>query len=437
MGSENMKILVFSDSAWDDTNALGNTLSNWFSGDIWKCDSFANIYFRNSFPNNSICNSYFKITIFDMVKHYFKNNKIGVSFKTGNNNIEIISKNNLNFEKKCINLVHKIKSNFIYSIMDYLFRKEKWINTKLINYVKDFNPDIVFAFLTSVSSLNSFVKYIKNNTDSKVVIFIADDMLNIYNNKPKYQKKLLIRDMQNIITNSDKIYAISDKIKEEYMIKYNKNIDILYKGCNFKYDVKNTINNPLEFVYAGNLLYGRDKVLSIIAKSIDKYNTISNKRVAILKIYTSDYIDTSLKKELCIGESSFVMGKKNYDEIQRIMNLADFNIHVESFDKQNIEKVRYSFSTKIIDCLQSGSNFIGIGPDTINSIQYISKIPGVTIINQIDSIEESIFKLVKNKNQIIDNSNKIRTYAKKYHDSNKTQKRIRKEFLKLIENGSE
>lgn len=30
------------------------------------------------------------------------------------------------------------------------------------------------------------------------------------------------------------------------------------------------------------------------------------------------------------------------------------------FDKDNIETVRYSFSTKIIDCLQSGNQVLGI-----------------------------------------------------------------------------
>ncbi len=46
------------------------------------------------------------------------------------------------------------------------------------------------------------------------------------------------------------------------------------------------------------------------------------------------------------------MGPRSYDEIKHIMHEADVVLHVESFDEKSIETVKYSFSTKIIDCLQ-------------------------------------------------------------------------------------
>ena len=43
-----MKILVFSQMVWDDTNSLGNTMSNFFDGKSWENDSFYHIYMRNA-----------------------------------------------------------------------------------------------------------------------------------------------------------------------------------------------------------------------------------------------------------------------------------------------------------------------------------------------------------------------------------------------------
>ena len=66
-----MNILVFSNSAWDDTKSLGNTMSNFFSGDIWKKDNFSNIYLRNAMPNNNVCKDYYRMTLLDMMKNSF------------------------------------------------------------------------------------------------------------------------------------------------------------------------------------------------------------------------------------------------------------------------------------------------------------------------------------------------------------------------------
>lgn len=67
------------------------------------------------------------------------------------------------------------------------------------------------------------------------------------------------------------------------------------------------------------------------------------------------------------------MGPRSYDEIKHIMHEADVVLHVESFDEKSIETVKYSFSTKIIDCLQSGSQILGVGPSGIASIEYLKK----------------------------------------------------------------
>ena len=64
-----MKILVFSNCEWDNTNSLGNTLSNFFEGEIWKNDDFYNIYMRNSLPNNNVCKNYYRMSLIDMIKY--------------------------------------------------------------------------------------------------------------------------------------------------------------------------------------------------------------------------------------------------------------------------------------------------------------------------------------------------------------------------------
>ena len=424
-----MNILVFSDSAWDDTNSLGNTMSNFFSGNAWKNDNFSNIYLRNAKPNNKVCKKYYRMTIFDMVKHFFNKEKIGFEFDYENENKQIENTSKEKSEQKLINILHKYSIQPIYYFMDWIYRKEKWNNKKLKKYISDFKPDIVFSFLTNVSILNPFVEYIKKNTNAKVIVFIADDVYGQYTRRNALFRKKYLKDMENIINNSDIIYAISNELCEEYGKIYNKEIKLLYKGCKFNYPVKSEINSIIKFVYAGNLLYGRDKILAKIAKAIEKCN--KNKPKAFLEIYTGTNINEDLEKSLNIENSSSIMGKRNYEEIKQIMNNAEYNLHVESFDCKNMEDVKYSFSTKIIDCLQSGSTCIGIGPSNISSIKYINKIPGAYVIEDLEKIEANIYELIENKDQILNNAKIIREYALEKHDIDKNQMKLRNDFERI------
>lgn len=82
---------------------------------------------------------------------------------------------------------------------------------------------------------------------------------------------------------------------------------------------------------------------------------------ASLEIYSTATITEELDKKLNIKDSSRLMGSRPYDEITEILREADIVLHVESFEQKSIDKVRYSLSTKVADCLQSGAFVLGIG----------------------------------------------------------------------------
>ena len=63
-----MRILIVTRNAWDDTNSIGNTVSNFFGG-IPDAE-FANLYFRSSMPNNRLCKRYFQVTEKDVLRFW-------------------------------------------------------------------------------------------------------------------------------------------------------------------------------------------------------------------------------------------------------------------------------------------------------------------------------------------------------------------------------
>ena len=404
-----MRILVLSRNAWDDTNSIGNTLSNFFA-DMEDVE-FANIYFRSSKPNNGLCKKYYRVTEKDILKNYFSPKKIGQSVEYSKS----INEKAIGYsrEKKLISFIHRFNLRFFYWISDALFNSEKWINKKLDSFITDFNPDIVFSFAKSSSQYYLTIKHIKKLFDSKIVLWIADDeytSLSLKNNKAS---KRDLKRLEYVINAGTKVYGCSQQICDYYNDIFNCHSTPHYKNCHFDYPVRTSVNNPIKIVYAGNLLFGREKTLCEIVAQLTKLNALGQK--FCLEIYSNTFLSKEQKQLLTKSGVSAFLGQRSYEEIKSILSNSDILLIIESFEPGEILKTKYSFSTKIIDCLQSGSSILAIGPNGIATIDYVKSIPGAEVINDIKYFENLMSEIADNPLLLVENANRIRQFALQNH----------------------
>lgn len=426
-----MNVFVFSEAAWDDKNSFGNTVSNFLCGDVWKNDHFCNFYARKQLPDNRANAVYYNLSAVDIVKGILKLHIEGRVFsekdipeKKKNMDAAHIK------EQKSIDKLHNNHSEFIYYGHEQIWRSRLWRNRSFQRFVAENNPDILFAFATSPYILWPLIQYLKKHTACKVVLLVADDVYGSFDHCAFYRRGYLRRELENCILAADKLYGISDEMSELYSKRFGKPVTTLYKGCDLSMEPKQHLNQPLRFVYAGNLLWGREDTLAQVAEVLEKLNRDGQR--AVLEIYTGTTITEQLRQKLERGSSSRIMGSRPYEEIKRIMHEADVVLHVESFEKKQQDTVRYSFSTKIIDCLQSGNQILGIGPEKIASIAYLRKIPGVTVVDHPGKMEASITSLVEHPQDIQKNVEANRRFARQNHDLGTVQHTLRKSLADLL-----
>ena len=415
-----MRVLTLSNIEWSDSNAFGNTMSNFFSDalDI----ELASLYRRSSKPHNSVCKKYYKIPVSSIVKKFFTPKKIGSCFETDASGDVAITANT---EQKAIGFIHKFKLNrIIYAIEDMLFATKRWENDNFKTFLKDFNPDIVFSFAKASKTHLLFLNTIKKHCpDCKHVTFIVDDIYAAFSSK-KYKK--IISEQLKL---ASKVYAITPSLARKYKELFGVEIDILTKGCDFTRPVKEKNSHVKTIVYAGNLLYGRDKTLIRLGEEIKKHNDNSDNKL-MLNIYSPTVVDESVKNALNIQGASQFMGAKPYGEIVEIMNSADVVLHVESFDEEQKKVVMHSFSTKITDCMQSGSVLFSIGPEEVASIEATKNIDGAFCAVTMDEIRETITEI--SSADLNENAKNIRAYAKEHFAIEKIRQRIVDDFKKII-----
>lgn len=289
-----MRVLLLSNIEWSDNNAFGNTMSNLFSG--LDGIEVASLYRRSSMPNNNICKKYFKISYTSIIKNFLKKEKIGEYFEYQQSTE---TKTVQSTEKKAIGLVHKLKLNkVVYFIEDMLFATKKWENKNFKNFLKNFNPNIMFCFAKASKTHLLFIKTIlKHLPNCKVVTFVVDD---IYAANRDKRLKRIIAEQLNL---ASKVYAITPSLKNEYEGIFGVNIDILTKGCDFSLPVTRKQNPIKTIVYAGNLLYGRDKTLIKLAEEIKTHNDNSEDKL-FLKIFSPTIVDKSVIEALNVNGAS-------------------------------------------------------------------------------------------------------------------------------------
>lgn len=421
-----MNILVVGGGSWDDTSSLGNTFSNFFAN--WENANFYNLYFRNTRPNNSVCENYFKITTKELAKKIISPKKIGEFFRFSKQNVveeDIVGAK----EKRAISVIHKYNLKFVYDVEDLLWSFNGWKNKNLDEFIELADPDVIFTFAAGNVNITRSVEYIKSKTNAKLVLLVADDIHTAYRLSSNRHHKRLRNGLDRMIGLADKVYGISRDMCDYYHNIYGVDMIPLYKGCSFENEPMPTVNKPIKIVYAGNLQLGRFDTIVDLIQCLDKLN--HNGISVTLDVYSATLIDDEQREQLNFGNISKFHGGISYNEVKKKMSEADIVLHVESFDKKEMEKVRYSFSTKIIDCLQSGSVMLAIGPEGISSIEYPKEIPGAIVVDNLTKMYDVLNDSLENEKDLVLRAEQIRSFAIERHSIDNVRKSLQQNFIDL------
>ena len=426
-----MKVLVVSTNPWKNENSIGNTFSNWFEGQSDM--DFSNIFFRSGTPNNTVCNDYFRITTVSNIKHCLSKEKIGTHFTyscEAQNASAPAAPQTEHKERRFIDFLHRHNLQFVHGLEDTVWKMGRWKNKKLLNYVKEYDPDIIFSFAIGTNPYTLMLQYLKEHSRAKLVLYVADDVHAQYSIKKNATGKRRKKNLSNLINMADLLYTASEEMAEKYARIYERSFYPLYKGCELEQPPKTAVNDPIKLVYAGNIQLGRDEILADLAACIQRLN--ADKTKLTLEIYSNNTVSEDMQNRLNIPGCSALCKALPYGQIKEKLSDADIVLHVESFSETHTQYTRYSFSTKIIDCLQSGSVLLVIGPAGLSSVEYPRRIPGAIVVDNLDCLYSSLNEVVSAPAQLPVQAASIRKFAEEHHRIDHVRARLHQDFSKLL-----
>ena len=380
-----LRILVISDPPWAEENNTGNTLSNLFRN---VHAEFANLYFRAGIPHNDLCRYYYQVTDYQIMQRWLKGKAVGRSFT-----MEALKENKA-FEKDTSFDVKARRHRGFYTT---LLRELAWKVTKtdtdsMYRFIDAFHPDLIYAPIYGNLHMLRIMFAIQSHTHLPMVSLISDDHYFRQLKKTAFLERgyqhALKRSLRRLLKHISCLYTMSEEQAKAYGGLYGKPLKIMRKNAFVPY-VRHPKHVPLKILYAGGLYLGREKTLIEVAQAVKRLN--HGEHHFELHIYTNaaeHKVNTLLNDHV----NSFLHEGIPYRQLIEKYRDCDIALHAEGFDEVDAEVAKMSFSTKILDCLQSGAPVLCIAPKKNAGAEYLRR-EQAALICSLKDIESSLQEL--------------------------------------------
>lgn len=428
-----MKILLLISESWNDIVHPNNNMSNWF-----KDFEGVEIYTVSGGPQapvNSCCKNYFQLSDYDMAKALLPWKKAGKIIKL-NDYPKAKSDNLLSVtENKVYSKSNKLHSWFFRLARDFIWRFGKYDKKQLREFIESFNPDVIFSQRMGSVKMCRMERIVQSITSAPMVAYTGDNEYFVNAMPKQFLGKVHAlwtrRWLDRQIPSYSLYYSMSQEQMKFYSEKYGVKTDFLVKCGDFSSVVPhNTAHTPIKMVYAGKIYAGRWKTLALLVKNMEQFNS-EDIRLQ-LDIYTPDVLTTEQEVALNAPGWSTVHSVVKPEELLEIYKSSDIVIHAESLNKQDASATRFSFSTKIIDCLASGCAVMAICEEHQSGFVYLRENDIAITASSEEELVSVLKNLINNTGQVSCYAEKAVDFGKEHHQRREIQSKFINDFTKVI-----
>lgn len=434
-----MKVLVVSQPVFSNTNNMGKTLKGYFKK--FDPSEIAQLYFRKGTPKDvSSCENYYSFSDEDAIISIIKRNHYGKRFckeEIKRQNAEKVIREP---QEEAIDKIYKIKSKhkaWVLIIRDFLRSLSAWKNKELLNWIEEMDPDLLFFAAGDMIFSYEIVRYLAIHLKKPLVIVCLDDFY--INNRNKYdflgeiRQKRFLKTVKKTMDHTAALFTICDSMNRAYTELFHKKCYTLYTSAEDKKLVLN--QEASQISYIGNIGCGRCQSLLQIGEALSKLEGAEYPKY--IDVYSgSNHMECI--EMLKNGVGVRFHGAISENQVLEVMSNSMAVIHTESFEKEMMDRVRFSVSTKIAESLMYGPCMIAYGPEGIASIDYLKENHAAYVISSPEGLAEKLkefFDQQSIRENILKNA---RLLAHKNHDDDINPKKVREWIQEIVDcNGKE
>lgn len=374
--------------------STSRAFESYFSG--WDRECLAQIFSNTKKPVKGHCSTLFQITDKRMLKRRFtKKINTGMVYDYRDLDDEWVD-NSLEVGAKIYTNMYKLGSRrtpMTHLLRKIIWKKKYWCTDTLNRWLEKINPECVFLSFSDDFFIPEIALYAAEKFNIPIVSSIGDDYYfnTRFSLSPAYHiyKKKYRRLIERVFRHSGSAIYIGDKIRDRYNGVFGLRGETVYLTSEVKRREFKAIDreNPL-ICYFGNIGAGRNNSLNDIGHALGKINPNY-----MLNVFSNE---SDEKNIAVLRENPNVKyrGSISYAEVQRLNTESDIVVLVEGFSKKDIDKTRYSLSTKAADSLSSGSNILVYGSGDCGLIEYMDSTHAAAVCTNPNTLEQTISNFI-------------------------------------------
>lgn len=410
------QLLVISNNVLSRTNNNGKTIYSFIDG---LEDVFVNqLFFSGEVPRIEGF-SYYRISDKDILSGIFDKKKRG---KIVNPDEE----RNINDDYSIKNAVGR--NEFTLIAREMLWHR-KWLSPSLLEWLDNIKPEIILFVAGDAIFAYDICIFIQERYHSRLTVYVTDDYVVPRKHESflhSGRRNIIKRKLSSVLKISKCFYTISQSMQKEYKALFGKDS---FLAVNMSSDLKDANmsrnNDEIILIYAGSFYFGRAEVLHRLGLAIRSYND-KHETKAKLMMYSNSEPSNEIKRIICVSEASEYGGSLNCEQLKLHLNMADILVFVESFENDQIEKVKYSLSTKVPEYMSVGKPILALGPCCIGSMEYLSDV--AICVNNPETILDNLIILLDSKEKQIEYGRKSREKYLKNHNIDE----LKKDFIRNV-----
>ena len=423
------RVLIISHEVLSGTTGMGRTMDTYFSG--WPSDAIAQLYIQSEVPTDPLCGNYFRFTDPDALKSLVQRRRRGRIFGEADvqpDRPSSVDKGNLtgvyNYGRK--------RTPMIFFARDTMWKLSGWKHSGMVEWAENFRPDVIFFASGDYAFSYEITRFLAKHLNIPYLVCCFDDFYLFNPNKTlflgEFRQRNFMRTVRETMHGAAGILTLNEMMAEAYGTLFGRPCGVVYAASTMKDEPDPTDKQGI--VYLGDISLGRNEQLCAVA---DALKECAGKGIPeAIDVYTAE-TDPGYLAPLRNHPGIRFHGAVPGDQVAGIIRRAKAVIHTESFDPMTREQVRYSLSTKIPDCLASGTGLLAFGPAEVASMDYLIRNDAAFIASSREELPEILERLFTDDteyNRIVGNAKAL---ARKNHSPEGTRETVRKALADAAE----
>ena len=423
------RVLIVSHTVLARNTSMGKTMDTYFSG--WDRDAIAQLYIQSEIPTDPLCVNYFRFTDPDALKSIVQRRRKGTVFTEADvrpDRADPVEMGNLtgvyNYGRK--------RTPLIFLARDGMWRLSGWKHSGMLEWAKSFRPDVIFYASGDYAFSYRITRFLSEELGIPYVICCFDDFYLFNPNRDmflgKFRHNRFMKTVRETLDRAAKILTVNDTMAEVYGRTFGRKCGVVWTAGNMAEMPEAPDKQGI--VYLGDLGLGRNIQLSAIADAMRESGAPGiPEYLDVYSAETNPDILEPVKSNPGIRFHGAIPGS----QVREVIHRAKVVIHTESFDPVIRERVRYSLSTKISDCLASGTGMLAYGPAEAASMDYLIRNEAAFTATSPEELREVLPRLFTDEAEYRRVVGNAKALARRNHTPEMTRETVRKALADAAE----